>query len=535
MAEAVAFDRTGIVAVGAREDVLAAAGKGAEITRLHGEAVVPGFIDAHHHMSIAVFYEGCVDLGGARSIEDILARLREEARRTTPGEWILGFNYDDALLEEHRHPTREELDAASAEHPIVLCHYSFHEGVASSRALALASIDGSTPSPTGGEIVRRHGVPTGHLVELAMTRVEAMARESRAVRDTEQYLARLARYQDRLFATGITRIVDAMVPPSFEALYRRAKAEGHLRVPVTMLPGSGDGILARPFDRIGEGSRTGEGDDTLRTGPLKLAFDGANRCAMCMSLGRALRTGLRTLASLSIAGLRASRSAAPRFERDATVRTGILYYDVAGVRAIAKKAHAAGLGLAIHAIGNEAIDQAIYAHRVASPIGPWPSRIEHGSFLSQEQVRRIADAGIAIVTQPPFLLLPAVEEATIPSGLKYVRMRSLRDASVCVAASSDAPVTTFDVLAGIRAAVGRRRRNGRVLHEEEAVSVHDALAMYTRDAANASGCLDVAGTIERGKRADLVVLSEDPCAPGARLEQVTVRRTVLAGETVFGA
>src|SRR5512143_2371655 len=111
-AEAIAFERGAIVAVGKREAVLAAAGAGAGVSEVRGRAIVPGFIDAHHHMSIATFYEGCIDLGAARSVRDIVEAVRTAAKTTPPGEWILGFNYDDVLLAEHRHPTRDDLDAA---------------------------------------------------------------------------------------------------------------------------------------------------------------------------------------------------------------------------------------------------------------------------------------------------------------------------------------------------------------------------------------------------------------------------------------
>jgi predicted amidohydrolase YtcJ len=548
-AEAVAFDASGIVAVGGRDEVLARASarSGASAPRveeLAGRCVVPGFIDAHHHMSLALFYEGCRDLSAARAIGEILEAVAEVARRTEPGRWVLAFNYDDARLRERRHPTRAELDDAAPGHPVCLLHYSGHEAVASSKALALAGIDERTPDPYAGVMGRdAKGRLDGHLVELAISRVEGLARADRAVVDAAGWLARLAPYQERLFAAGITGIVDALVPSMFESLYRQAHAEERLRVPVAMLPASADGLLAPPYDRIASGSRTGEGDDMLRTGPLKLVFDGANRCAVCLSFAQAFATGARTvgsaLATLSLTGWKAMRASAPTLGRDLSLRTGVLCYPPEKARAIVTRAHDAGLSVAIHANGNAAVEQALDAlahlRGVSGARGRngWPLRIEHASFLPPALAAKIADADVAVVAQPPFLRLPAVEHATVPTGLRYVALRSLSKAGVLVGASSDAPVTTFDVLEGIRAAVTRRLPNGRVLHPDEAIDVETALAMYTRGAAAASGWLDRKGTIEAGKRADLVVLRGDLGSLRTGSGDVHVDETILGGATRY--
>jgi predicted amidohydrolase YtcJ len=170
------------------------------------------------------------------------------------------------------------------------------------------------------------------------------------------------------------------------------------------------------------------------------------------------------------------------------------------------------------------------AHAPAAPPG-YPARIEHGVITGRRDVARMAEAGVVVVGQPSFLLLPAVGDAPVPVGLRAFAFRSMRDAGVIVAGSSDAPCIDFDVLVALRAAVTRKTRTGRKLHPDEALEVKDALAMYTRNAAIACGALDVTGTLEEGKRADLVVLSNDPIAAG--LDGVAVQETWLAGERVF--
>src|SRR5215468_83000 len=151
-AEAIAWDRGRIVAVGRREDVERAAGEGAEVEVLASGAITPGFIDAHHHMSIAILFSCAPNINPAcaKNHDELAAIVRKEAKKLAPGEWVVAYGYDEWQLAEKRAPTRELLDAACPEHPVFLIHYSYHEGVANSRALALAGIDKKSETPTGG-------------------------------------------------------------------------------------------------------------------------------------------------------------------------------------------------------------------------------------------------------------------------------------------------------------------------------------------------------------------------------------------------
>jgi predicted amidohydrolase YtcJ len=194
-----------------------------------------------------------------------------------------------------------------------------------------------------------------------------------------------------------------------------------------------------------------------------------------------------------------------------------------------------GYAVAIHAFGNEAVAQALDAIAKVRKLhtDTPPPRIEHAVMLDRELVQRAADLGVMVVTQPGFL--EPMGELSVPElpGISALPLRSLADAGVRVASSSDGPIG-IDPLIALRAAVTRRATPTRRVLPEEAISPEAWLTMATREGARAAGSLDVAGSIEPGKRADLVVLSHSPLDPGA-LDALRVEATLLAGELVYGS
>jgi hypothetical protein len=217
------------------------------------------------------------------------------------------------------------------------------------------------------------------------------------------------------------------------------------------------------------------------------------------------------------------------------IRTGIRIYARDEATAIVKGAVDRGFAVATHAIGNEAIDTALGAYESAGAALSRRARprLEHAMFLDRETVRRIAGVGAAVVTQPNFLAVPAIASAASIPRVRNMPLRWLLDAGVAVAGSSDFPVAGFDPLDAIRAAVTRRTAIGRTYEPDQCITVDEALTLYTRTAAEVSGAGDRCGTLEAGKRADLLVLS-GPISTPASLEGVRVASTVLAGDVVFG-
>jgi predicted amidohydrolase YtcJ len=293
------------------------------------------------------------------------------------------------------------------------------------------------------------------------------------------------------------------------------------------------GYLVPPWDAL-EAMRPGDGPEDLRVGPLKVFSDGANQCALCIRPLQLLTAFASTIAHMisrrTLAPLRLARQTKFRYERG-RLRAGIRFFTPSQLRELAQRATERGVDLAVHANGNDAVG--IVTDALAGVSGS--HRIEHCTFMTLDQCARIADANLTAVVQPMFLQLPSFDDVPPIPGVTAIPIRSLLDAGVRVAGSSDAPVTSCDVLAAMRAAMRRKTLRGYAIGPDQAVSAEDVLAMYTREAARACGCLDVTGTLESSKRADLVVLSADPCARGVELEAVRVERTILAGKTVFVA
>ncbi len=539
--EALAWRDGRIVSVGSRDDVLRAAGDNPLVHDVVGATVLPGFIDAHHHPALASLYGGPLRLcpPAVTDIASLQGLLARAAAETLPGRWIVALDWDEMLLSERRPPTRKELDDAVPDHPLMAMHYSCHRCVANSRALELAGISRATPDPAGGSISRGAGRhPDGLLVERGMSPVETLARASLVAHDAEGYFERLTAHHRALVSAGITRVVDATVPPDLIALYREAARRGLITVPTVMMPVSMSGYLETPWDAL-DGPVTGDEDGPLTVGPLKLVFDGAPTCAMCLGIGQTLgvlaRTWLKALEQRSFDAFRASMSLRPSLGRDGKIHTGITIYSRGEAEKIVRAATDKGFTVAIHAIGNAAVEMALAAHCPTANHGSRsaPPRIEHGAFLTREMVSRIADRGIAVVSQPYFVKLPAVASAPAIPGLRYLPHRWLLDAGVAVAGSSDYPVARFDPLEGIRSAVTRRTVRGDVNEPDQRVTLDEALAMYTRTAAEVSGCLDRCGTLEVGKRADIVVL-DGGLHRDEDLDTARVRATLIGGEIVHG-
>ena len=544
-AEALAIDGDRIVAVGEAGAVRAAA-PGAEEIDLAGACLLPGFIDAHHHFSEGAFFTSGMNLHwpAVRSVEEILAGVQARAAQTPPGQWVIGEGYDASRLREGRPPTLQELDSASPEHPVVLVQYSYHEAVVNSRAHQAVDLPLRHPNPPGGEVgLDEDGQPNGQMVENAVAPFYTRAVEQALARDEAGYMAQLARYQDRLFAAGLTRVYDAAVSPLMEATLRRAVELDVLRIPVLMMLASGDGMFMPPRDRL-EGTRTGEGDDLLRTGPLKLFMDGGERAAMALPLGFIARATLAAIGQMlrrrSRAALRAAGGTKQQLDKsDWRYHSGILFYTEAEARELVGEAVTRGLSLALHAEGNEGIERAL-AVLPRSPEqrapGVGPHRIEHFFFPGSDAIGRTAEAGIATAVQPA--IVEWVGDRVIGMGMvgrwHFTPIRSMLEAGLTVAGSSDAPVVDFDPLRGIRAAVRRRAASGVPVEDGEQVTIGEALEMYTVHGARSGGLEHEVGTLEAGKRADLVVLNTDPTklAP-EELDRLVVERTVCGGSDVY--
>jgi len=373
-----------------------------------------------------------------RRLADILDLVAAQAAQRPPGWWIVLGGFDEMQLAERRRPTRDEIDAVAAAHPVLLVHFTYHEGVLNSLGLQSAGFNEASADPPGGWLGRgRRGRLDGAVFERCFGHVEAMARGALLASDRDGWFARANAYQERVLAAGITHVCDAAVPPNLESLYREWQDRGELRVGVTMMP-IADAMLADPAPRL-DGAATGPLDGRLALGPLKLFLDGGVHCAMCFSL----RDAIGQFAVL-IGKLLRAPSRVPwrlvfqqraRWHADGSVHTGLLYYRDAELDHVV-----AAAGARMHAAGNAAIRQAL-ACLVRTRHTVLPGRIDHFFFVDNDSARQAAEHGIVAVVQPAQLSVTGdwLLQTGLARRLAYHGYRLMLDRGVTLVGSSDAP------------------------------------------------------------------------------------------------
>ncbi|MEA2531197.1 MAG: hypothetical protein QOG89_2841 [Thermomicrobiales bacterium] len=508
-ASAIAIRAGRIVAVGNDAEARAACAPGTETIDLNGRTATPGLNDAHAHPMAVGFALADLNLSTPpnRSIRDLVALVRETTTERPPGTWIVGRGYDQARLEEQRHPTRDDLDEVAPDHPVLLIRACHHIGVANSRALALAGISAATQDPEGGTIDRdEHGEPTGVLRETAYEQVR------QAIGDpTEGQIVEALVLGGRAFlASGVTSTVEAGISrPEQLRAYQRLRREGRLPVRSYLMM-----LIDETLDdMVALGVQTGLGDEWLRIGPAKLFSDG------------------------SIGG-RTARMRRP-YEGE-TDNVGLWMMPEVELKAKVRRAHSAGFQVGIHAIGDAAIDLVLDAYEEAMRSDPRPDprhRIEHCSIVDEATIARIARLGVIPVPGTSFLY--HFRDAYV-QNLGYDRLRytygmaSFARHGVVAAASTDAPVVPTSATIGLQTMMTRRDVSGAEVWPEEAVSLDEALQGYTVNGAYASFEEGIKGTLAPGMLGDVTVFETDlqGAAPD-EIGDVQIDYTIAEGRIAY--
>ena len=530
VAEAVAVLDGKIVKVGRVDEIAALIGSNTEVIRLNGQTVLPGFIEPHTHFMSYGIWMSCVNAKTPpnKNIPQLLKRLQKKATETPQEEWIVGYGLEEGAFEEKRWPSREELDEAIPDHPLYIRHLSGHASIANSRALALAGIAESTPQPEGGHLDRdlKTGRLTGVLREKAAFKP---AQELIPMPTIDQMKAGLTEAGKLYASAGITSTHDAGAdtrPETYRA-YQEAIDEGLLKIRIYLM------IRDWPYDHFylkrDLGLRTGFGNERLRMGPVKTCTDGSIQVFTCAFYDPYITLDL---------------------EHTRRNPCGVLQMSPNEINDVVFEAHAKGYQLAIHAQGDYGIDVAIDAIQYAMWKHPRKDprhRIEHCQCVTPEGLKRMQRLGIIGSFYPHHTWYWADRHISTFIGMERASridpMKSAINAGVVTIAHSDAPIASIgdpifgaDPLFGIWCAVNRKTRNGVLLGPEERITPLEGIRAYTINAAYASFEENIKGSIEPGKLADFVILSEDPCEVDPwDIRNIKVERTIIGGETVYKA
>jgi predicted amidohydrolase YtcJ len=502
--EAIAIIDGKIVAAGGNKEIRALSGPYTRRTDLAGKTVLPGFVDAHTHVAFfGIDHLRSVDCSLA-SIADIQKAIGERASRTPKGEWIRGFKYDDTKTTEGRKLTRQDLDSAAPDHPILVRHRGGHTGFANSLALQKLGFDDSTPDPAGGQLGRDvRGHLTGELRETAMDRTRSFDPPA-----TRADRAEAVKLVTKLFAkSGITSAHDAWGSPEDLLSYQDAFDAGELSCRLYGF------IHYRYIDRmISAGIRTGFGNEWVRIGAMKLICDG----------------------SISE---RTARLSQPYTGRPNDY--GIIVMPETELYEQARKAHLAGWQIGIHANGDVGIDIALKVYERLQREYPKADprfRLEHCTVVNDDLLARIKSLN-AIPT--PFWTYVYYHGEKMkdygPERLdRMFAMRSFLDHGIHVAPGSDYVPGPFEPMMALQSCVTRADAKGTVWGARQKITVAEAIRASTRNGPYALYEENAKGTLEPGKLADLVVLGRDPFVEEpSTLHTIPVERTMVGGRWVF--
>jgi len=519
-AEAVAIVGGTIVAVGSDSDVMQHRGDATVVTDLAGKTLVPGFVDGHSHFCSLVDVQTqalCASppAGPCKTVADVIAALKavQARRKLGPGKFVMGFGYDPELLAEKRPPSKQELDAAFPENPVILVHVSGHGAMLNTKALAAYDVTAATPTPPGGVIGREPGSnePNGLLFETAFLPIFAKVPGP----GDDETLEILKAGQDLYLRAGITTAQEGATMKHQVDLLRILANRGDLKLDVVMLPfiAEIDAIFAGQPPR-----NETEYKNRLRIGGVKVVMDGSPQG----------RTAAFTTPYLTDgpAGQKNWR--------------GELSFPQPVLNEWVKKVYDGGATLFVHCNGDAAIDALLEAHRFASgddPAKPRGTVGVHSQFIRRDQLEKYRAWKIT----PSFFTIHCFyfgdthvanrgrSQADFISPMKSARALGLRPAN-----HTDFNVAPLDQLFTMHTAVNRISRSGQTIGADERVTPMQALEAITIDGARIYGEEAKKGSIEVGKAADFAVLSANPLTvPPATIETIRVEETIKDGQTVW--
>ena len=513
-----------ILAIGGENDVLKYKGPDTKIVDLHGQFVMPGFNDAHMHLTEAGFKKLTVDLTGVRSLDEFRDRISKRAETAAPTEWITGSGWDETLWIGKELPTRWDIDEVAADHPVFLERIDGHVAVANTLALKIARVTIASKDPEGGQIARdATEQPNGILRETAQDLVRSVIPPPTLDQRRQAIEAALQDIRN----WGVTSVQDY----SYESdsagqwenfrIFQQLEREGKLTARISeWLP------FDDPLETLKEHrAAQPQSDLMLHTGMLKGFMDGS--------------LGSHTAALLQ------------PYE-DQPKNSGLPQYEQAKLNEMSKERALAGFQLGFHAIGDKGVQMALDAFAEAekaaqaagtkAPDGSqdYRFRIEHAQVTNPAQVGRFRELKVIASMQPCHLL---TDMRWAESRLGQARAAhsyawaEFLNHGVALAFGTDYPVEPVNPFRGLYAAVTRKSEDGKQEYfPAQKLTIEQAIAAYTTGSAFAEFSEKQKGTLAAGMLADFIVLDRDITAvPPEKILGTRVLRTVLGGKTVYEA
>lgn len=523
-AAAVAVRDGSIEAVGSDDEVALLIGPETRVIELRGRLAIPGFIEGHGHFLSLGDSKMILDLSAARSWDEIVSMVAAAVERSEPGDWIRGRGWhQEKWLQEPKPsvegaPVHASLSAVSPDNPVILGHASGHAAFANHRAMVLAGLTRESKNPPGGELVRdAEGELTGLLRETAQSAVSEVLSASMSQRGPEQQEATRRRMVElagqEALSKGITSFHDAGVSFEIIEFYKRLEREGVLPVRLYAMVRyqSNEEMEARLPDYRMEI----EGNDYLTVRSIKRQIDGA-------------------------LGAHGAWLLEPYEDMPESV--GLVLEPEEEILETARIAMRHGFQVGTHAIGDRANRRVLDIYEEVFDAHGRPSdlrwRIEHAQHLHPDDVGRFAELGIIAAIQGvhctsdgPWVVKRLGAKRAEEGAYVW---RKLLDSGAILGNGTDVPVESIDPIASYYSSVSRLMEDGGAFYPEQKMTREEALVTYTLNNAYAAFEEHLKGSLEIGKLADIVVLSEDILTiPESRIPQARVDLTIVGGEVRF--
>lgn len=518
-AAAIAIKDGKIVAAGSEDEVAANVGPNTRRIDLGGKTLLPGFIDGHSHFINAVRMAGWANVsappvGPVRNIADLISALKAKKRELNlqPGEWLVGYGYDGAMIEDVREATREDLDPDFPDNPVMAMHASLHGAVLNTAGFAAAKFDLFAPTPPGGMTARKTN--SKEAAGLVMEHSFLPIFMNMPAPTEQQQLDAFDAAQQLYAGAGYTTAQDAPMEPATRPLYHKAAEQKRFYIDFV---GYVNWLEFPEVLRTGGEPFNGGYDNHMRIGGVKVVSDGSPQGKTAFWSEPLLTPG-----PTGEANWRGEPNVAPE-----------------DLNALVKLAYANDIHVMAHCNGDAAIDMMLDAHKLAGAPAGKRTVIVHSQFVRPDQLDLYASYGMipSFFTNHAFFWGDVhVENLGPERGGNLSPAASAAARGIRFTNHSDFAVTPLNAMFILWSSVNRTTRSGKVLAPDERLSPWQGLKALTIDAAYQFGEEAAKGTLEAGKLADLVVLDRNPLkTPPDEIKDIRVVETFKEGVSIFRA